>query len=1318
MSERDPAAPVSRARYERERRARAEAEALLETKSRELFEASRRLVLESEAVRAALAETHALRAREAEALEEQSILSGALAALSGRDGAAEAMQALLETLRSGFSASLACYVQAAGPTLRIAASAGAGGAGTDLPVAAGLIDRPRRIAGLAALADGRPLPGRIADCAAVLVAPLRLPEEAAGALLLGATEAGGFSAARLRLLDRVAAVATPALTALRAARRNALLVSLIEGRPIAGEGGVLDTPLEAVHRAFARLTDMQGEVVGVLDALLGAPLAEADAAIEAALARMGALTRSDRVHVVRFSDDGDAGGTSHAWRRRGARALREGPEGIPAATMAAWREAFGDGRDVLIPDVTIMPDDAPEKAILLGQGVRSLFGTPMIDHGALRGIVCYETATAQRSLLPGEVYLIRSVARVIATLLARRDAEAALHAANAETEAERARLQSVLAAMPDLLIELDRDGQTVGWRSGEGVRPAAFAAGAEGRTPEQALPEPLAAHARAMTVEIDAGRRPQPRVFAHPPDGDAARWWQVSASALAERGYLLVLRDVTEARAQTALIERLSEIARRTTNLVVVTDAERRIEWVNAAFERATGWRLDEVRGDGAGRLLQCEATDPATVARLRAALDAGEAIQAEILNRARDGRHYWVALDIQPLRDAAGALQGFMAVEIDVTERRAQADALRAAADDAARARATLEAAVGALQDGFALYDAEDRLVICNERYRQVYPRSAEAIRPGETFEAILRAGLALGEYADAVGREEDWLAERLARHRAPYNEVEQRLSDGRWLRVFEKATPDGGRVGLRVDITALKRAEQRALADRSAAMEASQDGIAITDAEGRFVYMNRAHLALFGFDDEAQVIGRPWSILYAPDAARWMEANALPALRRTGRWSGEIMGRARDGAPVDQDVSLTLKDDGGILCIVRDMLFRRREAEERERLREELRLSQRREIIGRTAAGLAHDFNNLLAAISGGAALIEAGAEAGGVAAAGAARIQKAADQAAGLVRRLLSLGARPQPSAPLDMRKTLVEAGQLVRAGLRAPARLRVETPDAPMMALADATDVLQVALNLAINARDALGGAAGEIVLALSEARSDDLAGPFVAGAVDPRRPYLLLSVRDDGPGMTPELAAQVFRPYFTTKGDEGSGLGLAVVASVVTAHGGAVRLDTAPGRGARFDVLWPAADGAAPTAAGAVDGLSGRLDGRAVLVVDDDHDVLATHVAILEAAGAEVAPSTDPADALEALVEDPDAWDLLVTDFDMPGMTGAELTGRARAIVPRLPVVLVTALAGAGWREGATFDAVLPKPVGREALVIAVETAILARRDKV
>lgn len=997
--------------------------------------------------------------------------------------------------------------------------------------------------------------------------------------------------------------------------------------------------------------------------------------------------------------------------------MREMLQDIPTEMVEHWRAAFDAGEDISIPDVAALPDTSPEKTVLLEQGIQSLLTVPILNEGQFAGFIGFDAVQARRRFLPGEVYLIRSVAKVVAAVLARRDAEESLLAAHAETLSQRTRLKAVLAAMPDLVVELDRFGRFVRWHSGTIILPDAVATAFSGRSLEEALPASLAAEARSVLAELDAGTKTLDREFRHALIGNDERMWQLSASRIGDQGYLFVMRDVTEARMQNAEIERLSKIARRTTNLVVVTDAERRIEWVNEAFVRTTGWTLNEVRGRTTGSFLHCEATNPATVANIRAALDAGEAVQAEILNRSREGRDYWVALDIQPLRDTSGTLQGFMAVQTDVTERRQQAADLQRAAEAAAQARATLEAAVEALQDGFVLFDAQDKLVICNQKYRESYCRSASAIEVDASYESILRFGLENGEYPEAVGREEVWLSERLSRHHAPAAEFEQQLADGRWLRVYEKATPDGGRVSLRVDITSLKLAEQRARADLSAAMQASQDGIAITDDAGCFLYMNKAHLELFGYSDESEVIGRPFTILYRPAEAAWMRANALPELERNGRWSGEIPGSSKDGTSVDQDVSLTLKEDGGILCIARSMRERRIEAAERARIREELHVAQRREIVGQMAAGLAHDFNNLLAAISGTASLLAVNSGPGSSTALGAERIVSASGQAAELVKRLLRLGARQPERRLLDMRTPVAEAVTLLRASIKAPSQLTLSLPEQPTEVMADPSDILQVVLNLCVNARDAMDGRAGTIAVALADADASDLVGPFAVGTTDARCRYLALSIADTGPGMSLELIQRIFQPYVSTKGDKGTGLGLSIVASVAKSNGGAVRLWSEPGMGTRFTILWPVRSADRRAVAMHIEGLTGRLDGCRILVSDDQQEVLDVLTAFLEAAGAEVAPSTEPADILAAVKADPDAWDLVITDFDMPGMTGDALAAEVGKVAPGLPVILVTALAGVAGRTGARFASVLGKPVDRNALVQSAESAILKSYSK-
>ncbi|MGP3697607.1 PAS domain S-box protein [Rhodobacter sp. NSM] len=892
---------------------------------------------------------------------------------------------------------------------------------------------------------------------------------------------------------------------------------------------------------------------------------------------------------------------------------------------------------------------------------------------------------------------------------------------------ERNRLEATLRAMPHMLLELDADGRLLRNHGGWLGNLPKLADETVGRLIDEVLPADVAAFVRRVMEEAAAAGATVAR-DCQVRDAEGVRWHSVSAtqlppmSANAHPGYVIVIRDTTEAHVQRQQVDRLGTFAQLTSNLVMVMDESQRIEWVNAAFETQTGHALQEVRGRPLCAVLRCGDSHQNRTDRLREMLACGQPGRAEIEATAASGQRFWLDLSIQPLVETDGAINGYMAVASDITTYKRQEEQLAAMAAEAQAARAQLTAAVDVLPDAFAYFDAEDRLVLCNPQYHEYYPGASPAIVPGATFEEILREGLRAGEMVEARGRETEWLAERLSAHQLDSNVQEQQLADGRWLRVLERRTPDGGRVGLRVDITALKVAEQRARTDLAAAMDASHDGIALTDPEGRYTYMNSAHREMFGVADPEEILGRSWNTLYDPEVADHIAAVALPVLQSEGGWRGELVGRRLDGTELSQEVSLTRKADGGIICISRDISKRLREQQEQTRLREELQMAQRREIIGQLASGLAHDLNNLLAAIGGSATLIRDLKP--GAAEAHAHRIVAATEQAGALVRRFLSLGQRQSNRTRVDLRPLLQDAADLVRAGLRNRTRLTLSLPEDPVWIEVDPTDILQVVLNLVINARDAIASApareAGyEIGVALGLADPGRLAGPFSAGKPNPSRRHVSITVADNGPGIDTATQAKVFQPYFSTKGAAGTGLGLAIVTGVLAANHGAIALESEPGEGTTFTVLWPTEAVELPEAPAApapetASALTGRLTGRTVLVVDDNTDVLRVLSAFLEQAGAEVVPCADPRDALEALRDDPCMWDLLVTDFDMPHVTGAELGQAANELSPELPVLLITALPD--WRSRMSrasprFAAVLGKPLTRSDFLTAAEAAM-------
>lgn len=281
------------------------------------------------------------------------------------------------------------------------------------------------------------------------------------------------------------------------------------------------------------------------------------------------------------------------------------------------------------------------------------------------------------------------------------------------------------------------------------------------------------------------------------------------------------------------------------------------------------------------------------------------------ILRQMPDGR--WRRITEQRLADG-----GLLAFSIDVTELVEKERALEEARAEAAQSRERLEAAVEALPDGFALYDADDRLVVCNQRYREIYGPSAPAIRPGTRFEDILRYGLAHGQYPAAEGQELTWLEERLYRHRHADQPILQELPGNRWLRIEERPTRLGGVAGVRVDVTELvqqgqqlKQLNQRLAESRAqlnAVIGTAMVAIVTLDERGEVLSANPATTTIFGWP-EAELIGRDIGVLVPRAADDEPDLLSMIGLRSGSPRAApqDIRARRRDGQGVTVQLALS---------------------------------------------------------------------------------------------------------------------------------------------------------------------------------------------------------------------------------------------------------------------------------------------------------------------------------------------------------------------------------------------------------------------------
>ena len=663
--------------------------------------------------------------------------------------------------------------------------------------------------------------------------------------------------------------------------------------------------------------------------------------------------------------------------------------------------------------------------------------------------------------------------------------------------------------------------------------------------------------------------------------------------------------------------------------------------------------------------------------------------------------------------------------------------------ARDAAQAldlmKGQLVDAIESISESFALFDAKERLVLANTRFKEFHGGGDALLQPGASLEDVLRADTA-GNPLQSQMSPAERLERRLAQCRVPAGSFELVLTNSRTIRVSDRRTAQGGYVSVGTDVTDKKTAE-KLLEDRLAAIEASLDGIAILDPQGRYLYLNRNHAALHGYGAAAQLIGASWRLLYDADEQRRFEQSILPGLDETRAWRGEATGRRRDGSTFPQELSLTRLDDGSLVCIVRDASERRRADEERARLLEQFHFAQRSEALGRLAGGIAHDFNNILGIMTGFTELsmLDLGDE--HPVRPHLDKVLAAGRRAKGLVQQILAYsrqsGSNRQPTR-IDL--LLKETSSLLRATLPATIRLSKRIAGSGTLVMADASQIDQIVMNLCVNSMHAIGDRRGSIELHLSEHRVEaegaaEGAAAFSGPSAMPmklgkgRGPgasrmwcgeltagrYVRLAVRDDGCGMDAATMKRIFDPFFTTKPTgTGTGLGLAAVLGIISEHNGAICVESEPNVGTTFELFLPVCEAAAEPAPAPARRIA-KADRRAtILVVDDDADLATMTCAMLRGLGYAAVSSTNAAMALSIIRDDPFAIDLLMTDQTMPGMTGDELAIGAKAIRPDLPIILCTGYSArineaVAKQVGAV--ALLFKPLSRDDLAEAVAQAL-------
>ena len=564
------------------------------------------------------------------------------------------------------------------------------------------------------------------------------------------------------------------------------------------------------------------------------------------------------------------------------------------------------------------------------------------------------------------------------------------------------------------------------------------------------------------------------------------------------------------------------------------------------------------------------------------------------------------------------------------------------------------LEDAIESIDEGFMLFDAEDRLVARNTRYLELYGVTEADYPIGTLWSDLLRNNIARGRYPEAIGREGAFVAEREQHRCSPGAIYEILLHNGRWLRATDRRTREGGMVSIRADITDQKRAAEQLRALEQAARESETRLRRIFDANPLPMTITRMAdgKVLYANERVAEMLKVPLAELVGSSMARFFvdpgdRATILSALR--GEDCTELLEmqfRRSDGSRFPLSGISRELEYLGERCIVTGL----HDMTEWRRMEGALHQNEKLAALGSLLAGVAHELNNPLAVVLAQSTLMkEKAADPATVTRAG--KIHGAALRCARIVRSFLAIARQRPPSyADIDVLDVVGASVELTSYSLRsAGIALEVDVP-AGLRALGDADQIGQVLMNLIVNGHQALSATTGERRIRIA------------AGRLDPSRVTIVVS--DNGPGIPDHIESRIFDPFFTTKDvGVGTGIGLSICLGIITAHGGSITHESVSGGGAAFRIVLPSAGTAGPRIEDEPAGSTFERAAKSILIVEDEPDLAQILAEIVQPLVQRVDIAENGLDALRLAAST--RYDLIVSDVRMPDLDGPRLVERLR-----------------------------------------------------
>jgi len=929
-------------------------------------------------------------------------------------------------------------------------------------------------------------------------------------------------------------------------------------------------------------------------------------------------------------------------------------------------EAIRMGKPFLLQDIRNDSRCEPWRGEAIKRGFASAFALPLIVRGDVWGAIsiCSETTgifdDEERQLLSE---LAQDLAYGIGSLRTRE-----------ELRESEARYRMLFESAGDAIYILDAEGEE---RAGHIVSANPAAAEMHGYTVDELLnlsisdldtPE-SAARVPERIERLLKGERLREEVTHRRKDGTVFPL-EINACVLelGNRNYILAVdRDITERKQTEEQIRFQAHIIDNSPVIAAFHDKDLNMIWANKAYQKATGLSLEEIKGKKCYSVWNL--SKPCRGCPVITAIETGENASYELTPYNQE--HWpetqgsWLS-EAAPERDERGAVIGAIEFAINITERRQAETALRGSEE---RYRYLVEN----IEDLICTHDLEGNLLFANSSSAH-FLGFASADLVGTNLRSYLAPEVRnqFDGYLTTIRTEGSASGFMLVQAKSG----EKRLWEYRnTLHMDTSGKPIV--LGVARDVTERRKAEDALRESRESyqvLFNDSKDGVYITGRDGQLLDANQAYLDLFGYE-RTEIVGEDIRTTYVNPTDR---DRFIQAIEERGFLKDyPLVLRRKDGKEIDCLLTSSVRRAGDGTVIEYQGIIR--DVTEQRNLQKQLLQAQKMEAIGTLAGGVAHDFNNLLTVVMGFSELLLAEKNQESPEYEDLQKIFHAARNGAELVKRLLMFSRKSEPKpSPMDLNNEIVQVEKMLRRTIPKMIDVKIElSADLPRIN-ADASQMEQILMNLAVNARDAMPDK-GKLTLRTDIVTLDEDYCRFHIDAKPGE--HVLLEVSDTGLGMDEETTHHIFEPFFTTKETgRGTGLGLAMVYGIVKQHNGHISVYSEVGHGTTFKIYLPAIPADEEPDA-EVTGVMPAFGTETVLLVDDEEFVRELGARILAKHGYTVLQAVNGREALDLFKKERSQISLVILDLIMPEMGGTECLKELLKIDPQVKVLIASGYSG-------------------------------------